>query len=618
MSKKLIGFFIFIFSFILIYFLPNNSFAASDYTISSYDININVNENNTFDITETIVANFSTRKHGIIRKIPLTNTVERLDGSKSTNHVKITNLEVNNEYTKSTSNGDLSIKIGNPDEYVTGSQTYIIKYTYDIGKDPVKDADEFYYNLIGTDWDTSISNVSFSITMPKEFDPSGLGFSVGEYGSAENDMLFYTVNGNTITGRYYDILPAGNALTIRIPLPDDYFVGATTNNTAYYFIIGISIFFVFIAFILWVLFGKDSPVIETVEFYPPNGYNSAEIAFLYNGEADNEAVISLLIYLADKGYLKIEETENNVLFAKNKDFKITKLKEYDGNNESEKIFFNNLFKRNDSVTSSDLSNSFYITVNKIKQLLNKKTNKNQIFDTKSSKARIFIIPMIIIIFLLITYKPFYDYGMLETLPIALIFPPIGFSVMVSVLLSKSNKFTKVFITFWGLLFGGAPWLFIVFPVISSMPIYAITYIIGIICIMALFIFRKLILKRTPFGIEILGKIRGFKRFLETAEKEQLEALVEKQPDYFYNILPYTYALNVSDKWVKQFESIAIEPPRWYYSDTAFTMVTFNTFMNNTMSSIDKAMTSSPSSSSGRSSGGGFSGGGSGGGGGSSW
>ncbi len=618
MTKKLIGVILFILSFILISFLPNNSYAVTDYVIDSYDINVKVNENNTFDITETITANFYVRKHGIIRTIPLENTIERLDGSRSTNRVKITNLQVNNKYSKSNSNGDLSIKIGDQDTYVTELQKYVIKYTYDIGSDPVKDADEFYYNLIGTEWDTSISNVSFSITMPKEFDASSLGFSSGRYGYTDNESVSYSVDGNTISGIYTDTLPAGNGLTVRLTLPDNYFVGARNNNTDYYIIIGISLVIVFIAFILWLLFGKDKPVIETVEFYPPEGYNSAELAFLYKGETDDKAIVSLLIYLASKGYLSIKETENKALFASTKDFTIYKLKEYDGTNEIEKLFFDGLFRTRSSVTSSDLTNRFYITVNRIKKLLNKKENKTKIFDKKSLQLRGFIIPMMLIIFILITVKPFYDAGMLSELPVALIFPGVGFSLMLSILTSSSPKSAKIFIIFWGLLFGGIP-LFMILPIIFLTSISAITYFIGILCIIVLYVFRKIILKRTPFGLEILGKIKGFKRFLETAEKDQLEAMVEKEPEYFYNILPYTYALDVSDKWVEQFENIAVEPPSWYYSNTAFSVHSFGTFMNSTMTSVNTSMTSRPSSSgSGGSSGGGFSGGGSGGGGGSSW
>lgn len=125
-------------------------------------------------------------------------------------------------------------------------------------------------------------------------------------------------------------------------------------------------------------------------------------------------------------------------------------------------------------------------------------------------------------------------------------------------------------------------------------------------------------KRTAYGNEMLGKIRGFKRFLETAEKPQLEKLVQQNPEYFYNILPYTYVLGVSEKWISQFETIALKAPDWYDSTNDFNIHNFGNFMNTTMKYTTVAMVSSPSSSSGSSSGGGSSGGGSGGGGVGSW
>ena len=95
----------------------------------------------------------------------------------------------------------------------------------------------------------------------------------------------------------------------------------------------------------------------------------------------------------------------------------------------------------------------------------------------------------------------------------------------------------------------------------------------------------------------------------------------QNPTYFYNILPYTYVLGVSDKWIKKFESISLQAPCWYDSSNSFDVVSFGSFMNSTMISAESAMSSSPSSDSGGSggsSGGGSSGGGSGGGGGGSW
>ena len=646
--------------FITVLFLPINVHALSDsiannyssvpseiskyssyeYVIDKYDINIIINENNTFEITENITAYFNVPKHGIFRTIPLKNTITRLDGSKSNNRAQISNLNINNEYSTSRQNGNYKIQIGSKNETLTGKQNYTIKYTYNIGKDPVKDYDELYYNLIGTDWDTVIGNVSFTITMPKNFDSSKLGFSSGSKGSTENSNVNFNVNENTITGNYNGILAPREALTVRCELPEGYFVGAGfTTSPMIYLMFIIPILGLIISFLLWCKFGRDNQVVETVEFYPPQGFNSLEIGFLYKGKADNRDVTSLLIYLANKGYIKISETEEKSLFSKIQGFKITKLKEYDGNNVNEKIFLDGLFKKKpklkellteneistesyvNEVTSIDLYDSFYITMKRILANINNKENKNKIFEKSTSGKSIIIILLMIIsvvttiaiptmeyagfgelgltLFLCAFYIPFFAVGIFAKLPLLFRVFWLGFTMFHSFFFFRSLPIAEA---------------------ITTDPIYLLGFIVGLVCLIGMIVCFKLMPKRTPYGNEILGKLRGFKNFLETVEKEKLEAMVMQNPSYFYDILPYTYVLGVSDKWIKKFETISIQEPTWYDSPTTFNIISFGTFMNSTMVSAQSAMSSSPSSSSsgGSSSGGGSSGGGSGGGGGGSW
>ena len=611
----------------------NYQYSDYDYVIDKYDINIKVNENNSFDITETITAYFNKPKHGIYRTIPLNNTIKRLDGTTSYNRAHVRNLSVNDDYTKSTENRNLKLKIGSANTAHTGEKTYVIKYNYNLGKDPIKDYDELYYNIIGNEWDTVIGNVTFTVTMPKEFDQSKLGFSSGIKNSTDNSKIDYSVDENKISGSYNGILGVGEGITIRCELPEGYFIIPKINPLNYILYL-IPIIFLLISLLLWYKFGRDDKVIETVEFYPPEGFNSLEVGFLYNGEADSQDVISLLIYLANKGYIKITETKDKKLLTQNKGFKITKLKDYDGTNENERLFLEGLFKRKNSaneVTSKSLYNNFYTTTNTILSNINDKENKNKIFEKMSASKKIFIILMIIIAFCLITIPPVYLYGDPETLLFGLLFPGIGFTFTTYMLMSGSKtvyvngKATtsslapKIFGLLWGLGFGGVPWALLVLPALIEDQFYFIYYVIGIICIIGMVICIKYLPKRTPYGNEMLGKIKGFKNYLETAEKEKLEAMVLQNPTYFYDILPYTYVLGVSDKWIKKFESITLRAPEWYDSDSPFDMPAFNRFMDSTMDSARSVMTSSPSSSSSSSSsGGGMSGGGSGGGGGGSW
>ena len=635
-----------------------SDYSYYDYVLDKYDVNIKVNEDNTFDIVETITAYFNKPKHGIFRNIPLVNNITRLDGSKSTNRARITNLSVNNKYKVSRENGDYVIQIGDANKTLTGEQTYVIKYTYNLGKDKIKDYDELYYNIIGDKWDTAIGNITFTITMPKDFDSSKLGFSSGNTGSTDNSNIKYSISNNVITGKYTSILEKNEALTVRCELTDGYFSKAkNTIDPIIYIEFIIPILFLLISFYLWCKFGKDDKVIETVEFYPPGEFNSLEVGFLYKGYANNKDVTSLLIYLANKGYIKIKETERKSLFFKYKDFKIIKLKEYDGNNINEELFLKGLFLKKgaaihlfsnkyengsnddylEEVNSSDLYDNFYITMNKILSNIDNKENRDSLYDKSTSSKKIFIILMMLVTYLLITIPPIISLGEIAILPFAIIFPVIGFVFLFESLFSKtasitiingsvsktaSDIYTRIFGLVFGTLFGGIPWLALVLPVLLQDTSYLTVYIVGLVCILGMFILLKMLPRRTKYGTEILGKIKGFKRFLETVEKDKLESLVEKNPTYFYDILPYTYVLGISDKWMKKFEFITIQAPTWYDSIDDFNFISFSSFINSTMSSADNLMSSNYDSNSsysgGSSSGGGSSGGGSGGGGGSSW
>ena len=285
------------------------------------------------------------------------------------------------------------------------------------------------------------------------------------------------------------------------------------------------------------------------------------------------------------------------------------------------------------VTSADLYDSFYVTMNRILSNINTKENKEKIFEKSASSKKKIIISMMIATYCLITIIPLFASGQIANLLFALLFPGIGFTVLFKLVFGETQTIyvngkatrsalaTKVFGLVWGLGFGGIPWALMVLPSLKQDPAYLIGYIIGLACVLGMVICLRYLPKRTAYGNEILGKLKGFKNFLETAEKDQLEAMVMQDPTYFYNILPYTYVLGVSDKWIKKFETISMMAPTWYDSPNAFDMVTFGTFMNSTMVSAQSVMSSSPSSdsgSSGGSSGGGSSGGGSGGGGGGSW
>ena len=594
--------------------------AQEAFVIDSFNIDVKVNENYSLDVTEEINVNFSEYRHGIYRDIPTSGTLVRQDGTSSNFRARVKNVEVNEEFESSSEGNGIRIKIGDPDRTITGQKTYRISYTYYMGKDQLDNFDEFYYNLIGEGWDTTISNIKFSIVMPKEFDSSKLGFSKGAYGTADANGINFSVDGTTILGTV-DKLNNHEALTVRCELDDGYFTLETNSflDFLYFLPLGVLAF----AYMLWKKYGVDDVVVESVEFYPPEGMNSLDVAFNYNGRVISNDVISLLIYLANKGYLSIKESTTGKVFKK-EGFTLTKLKDYDGTNEDERTFFNEIFISKNSVTDEDLKYKFYETMNKILTRKNTKQNKDVIFESKASKSEKTVGLLLIISVVVICLKPFINnfYVGAGSVFIAAV---VSFLVCLLVpygIIKNSRKkmfFKIVIVCIFAVLFLFLAYTFVYNEGLLSSSLSLIGFIVSTVALAGVTFFLGIMPKRTPYGVEILGKIGGFKSFLETSEKEKLEMLVEQDPSYFYNILPYTYVLGVSNKWIKKFEDIKMEPPEWYDSP-AYNYYTFTHFMNDTMSNANSAMsTPEPSSSGGGGfTGGGFSGGGFGGGGGGSW
>lgn len=622
-----------------------------DYYIESYNVDINVSNDNSYDIKETIVAYFNKEKHGIIRNIPTRNTVTRTDGSTNTNRAKITNVNVNEKYSLSRGSNEVKIKIGDAGTVLTGRHTYQIRYTYNIGDDKLKDADEFYLNLIGNQWDTNINKLTFKITMPKDFDTNKIGFSVGKYGKSgilDDGYFNYSVKNNVITGTYNKTLPPNNGFTVRITLPEGYFEKQKLKITIFDFIaICLPIILGIIAFSQWEKYGKDEKIVETIEFNPPDNMNSLDVAYAYKGKVNSNDVVSLLIYLANKGYIKIKVEETGSKLLKSKSYKIIEVKKYDGNDENERLFLERLFKNGTiyktennnvfrCVTKSDLEERFYKTVNEIIDNENTSEFKNKIFEKGVWNRAKKIIILSLLVILTMSIGPLLNGTRIKTTVIAnLVLVAITMLFYLFALSSKFNntRVKNIIILFVISFFASFSFVFVIlYDIVSEIIINMnklglIELGIQVISLIFIMILVTLMKRRTKYGTEVLGRILGFKTFLKTAEKEKLETLVNQDPEYFYNILPYAYVLGVSNEWIKNFETISLMPPEWYVgNDSYYDYHTFSNNYNYLMRTSANAMTSRPSSSDSYSSfsggsfsgGGGFSGGGSGGGGGSSW
>lgn len=518
----------------------SDTVAADGFYIDSYTVTLDVKENNEVYVTEKIGINFTKEyKHGIYKFTPYWYEYTGKDNKTIKRRSDIKDLKaVGDKYELSTVKGKERIKIGDPDKYVGfGLKEYVIKYRYDMGKDPFKGFDEFIFHAFGDYWGTSINNGKIIVNMPSKINRSDVNFFTDKYRVEEaNSDVNYYVDGNTLIGTINK--PLRSALTVDIELPDGYFKKAHNVYTSYALIpLGIVFLMTFFTFMIWLKHGKDyEKRLETVEFYPPEGLDPAIIGFIYNKNQTSEKIIpALLVSLASKGFIKINEKENKRIEVVNQIvLNNYKQDEYDNVmkklSDNEKILFDKLFGngRNTLILSDHTS----------------------LWEVG---------PKIYADYVTGYKKIVYDDNMIY-----------GFKGMISAMLS-------VILTT------------LAFSIIKDLsPKLFFLYYIGFACFVINMVFVFIMGRRTIKGEELIAKVKGFRNFLDTVEKEKLEALVEENPYYFYNILPYTYVLNLSKKWIEKFEGISM--PESY-------MGTYNISDESSFYDLNSNIRSAPSSSS---------------------
>ncbi|MEG1276012.1 MAG: DUF2207 domain-containing protein, partial [Ruthenibacterium sp.] len=253
-------------------------FADDDgYRITSFAVDATLHENNTVTQTETITVEYLVPRHGMFRTLPTLVSVWRtVDGErvKMTYRTKISDMSVEGApYETSNEDGIYTIRIGDPDEVVTGSVTYVIHYKYDIGDDRVADYDELNYSLNGPDCDTTIDNFSFQMHFDKPIPQeslAGVALYSGAYGAQDNAAgIEFTVTPDLISGHAPATLPSHNAVTVHARLPEGYFVGERSISMLPAWIAFLAMIALSLYTLLRIFITRHRRPVQTVEFYPP-------------------------------------------------------------------------------------------------------------------------------------------------------------------------------------------------------------------------------------------------------------------------------------------------------------------------------------------------------------
>ena len=618
-------------SIILTLQLSGVAFATGDFDTTNYKVKMTVNKDASAHVVEDISVDIHSPMHGVYRYIPMSRKIDYKAGGtpikQSYAAMKIDNVSVDiDPYKVYKETGNEIIRIGDEDKTVSGIKDYSLSYDVHMYADDSDKLDTFYYNVLPFDWETGIEQAAITLAMPKAFEKKNVYVMAGSEGNSNlNDYIEWEKKGKTILISTKKELPQGCGITVGIKLPEGYFEGALTHTMSNIIIYVAGAIFLILMGLLWYRFGRDPKHIQTVEFYPPEGITSADVGYIIDGHVDKKDVISLLFYFAQNGLLTIEEEGKN-------DYILTKVQDLPPTAKSyESVFMNGLFGSGNQVKFSDVKDSFYDTYSTVQSMISDEfeTRGNRIFHGKANIIRIaaLLIPPIAASFL--AWMIWRTYGSFLLLAGSILAIVLTFAGYIMGMYIQDRRFNtapgkRVSISVGSMVLVAAAMIITVWIAISVRGNWIIAILFAAVIGMGYFATRFM-RSRTRRGADLLGKILGLKEFIRVAEKDRLEMMIEENPQYFYDVLPYAYVMGLSKKWAKKFEDIAVDEPDWYRStggnsmfNTLYFYSMFNNFSRYADASIKAPSVDSSSGGFGGGGGGFSAGGGFGGGGGGGW
>lgn len=617
-----------------------------DYYVESWNYKAIVHENNTWDVTETIVVNFMQPHHGIFLYRPQVFVDKhKLEGKGSvpfTYALDIENVKVSGyrfeTSTESDAQNSYVIRIGDEDKTLTGVHEYEVSYRIVYPDDRASDCDRLFHSVIGDGWPTLIKKFTFDIKFDKPLPESALedcyvysgpwgrnsdGLGIAEYCYISEDGI----------GGSIENLPGRNAITFYATLPDGFYVGTKAVGNTFSYILYILTVAIGVLLLFRFLTTRQRSPLRTVEFYPPEGISSAEVGTIIDESADLSDLTSLIPWFAEKGYLTItEEPDYKGRTGKHADIRLDKKNPLpDDAPAYQREFMTALFRSKETVRLKTLGDRHSQIGRALDSLRKTFTGERELSTTQNGGMTFLFYILFAITMCTFSAISSFDTDALGcAVGLALFLAPaiffrynsackssfkkkkgvksaIGTIALAAFSLGFFNQFYTEQDSIWSPFMGEA--------------LIVLAFIIA-------FLSTK-IHRDTDYKIDMVGRLQGLEDFIKTAELQQLKALVDETPEYFYKILPYAMVFGLTDKWVKQFSHIDFEKPDWYTSSDATAYGLMNGHhlasriadsFNSQISSAVRSSSHDPSSGSSGSSGGGggFSGGGGGGGGGGAW
>lgn len=548
---------------------------------------IYISEDKKLNITErtTITYKFGGINRGFERCVSRANTTTRIVNNKKYKTTTYHELELlsvkikgenDTDFTKEWSglerdNEYYYILVGN-DIKDAGTYEYEIKYTYNLGHDFINDFDDFTFDLLDYGFYSKVDSFKATIHFPKSIEGADISFRTNGMASLSNSAVNCELDQDnlTLTCELNMSMPKKNGLTVQVILSEGYFMTSFTPNAVYYLLLGSIILALLAMVIILSLNIVDKKCVVVPTFTPPYGLSPLVIAKAYRGKAKPKDLSALMIHWASLGLISLEnENKYDLVITKLKEYpQIQKNDKYYWQKKRERDYFNALFKNGDEYSTKKNRYSYNSTLSSATSVLLdeglEKTKKRRVLR---SILHVFaMLPLVFAIIWAMTFTP-----VAGVMFFMLLFPTIAIFVFIY------TPMPILFKLIWCGGFGGVPLGFLV-GFASSGSTYDIYHLVVISAVVFVVVHLSTMFIKvyTRQEKELRGQVLGFKKFLVNARLDELEQMISENPNYYYDILPYCYVFNITNKMESRFSALNMENPSYCMGMSAgvyFSMMT---------------------------------------------
>ena len=463
--------------------------------------------------------------------------------------------------------------------------TYEISYVMQQATDEM--ADDIILDVVGYGWTVPLHDVSVTVHFPQK--PQGYTIHTDVYGQATNTVIdkeewlndttlyFHTPLLGRMYSWEYDVYVAGLTLETNFApnVLTPYWETRVFTEDIWKIVLA-SVVAIGLCAVLLIVTKTKREVVTVVNIKAPDDMDPMQMGKWIDGAVNNEDITSMIYYFANKGYLRIDfsNQDDPELIAC-----VSKLPETASIHE--KTVFNGLFKegrvfaseRKDvddepeifkAVRVSEMVGSFYET----SQIAAKQVPSPPTMYEKKSKIGYFaggVIGVLLgaLVSFLMSGRIGGDYrtwiGMGFLLPVAGI---VALGYISENYRYKWKKWARI----------GIVAAQIAIAVISTLIIcslflnYILTEYEKLVLCIGVFgstFITQTALSRTEAYLDALGEILGFKEFIVVTEEDKIKVMLEENPELYYKVLPYARVLGVTNEWEDKFENILLQPPTWY-------------------------------------------------------